>query len=118
MTATVPPSFLAALVPLDFFLGHSDNASREIGHALKRRGLRLGGRNRGFTEPSSVLRRNVSVDLLRAAITASGLSVPRFAREALGRHPRTVWRWLAGDTIPEVVVELLRQIAKVSKESV
>ncbi len=59
----------------------------------------------------------MSVELLRAAITASGLSVPRFAREVLGRHPRTVWRWLAGDTIPEVVVELLRQLAKVSKVS-
>lgn len=49
-------------------------------------------------------------ELLRAAIEASGLSARRFAREVLIRDERTVRRWLAGDAIPEVVVEKLREL--------
>ena len=54
----------------------------------------------------------MTVDLLRAAIQASGLSVNDFARKVLGRHPRTLWRWLAGGKIPEVVQDKLRDILK------
>lgn len=50
------------------------------------------------------------VDLLRAAIEASGLSARRFAVEVLLRDERTVRHWLAGDSpIPKPVVDYLRQ---------
>lgn len=48
--------------------------------------------------------------LLRAAIKASGLSATAYARQVLIRNPRTVRRWLAGDSpIPEAVREFLRK---------
>ncbi len=51
-------------------------------------------------------------DLLREAITASGLSARRFAVAILWRDERTVRRWLAGDEIPDVVrTGLVRWIA-------
>jgi hypothetical protein len=37
------------------------------------------------------------IDLLTAAIEASGLSARRFAMEVLGVDERSVRRWLAGD---------------------
>lgn len=38
-------------------------------------------------------------ELLSAAITASGLSVRRFARVHFPlSHPRTPWRWLSGES--------------------
>ncbi len=37
-------------------------------------------------------------ELIRAAIDHSKLSVSRFAREVMIREPRTVRRWLAGDS--------------------
>ncbi len=41
---------------------------------------------------------------LRAAIAASGLSASQFARDILWREPRTLRRWLAGESpIPEAV---------------
>lgn len=42
-------------------------------------------------------------DILRQAITASGLSARRFAVIVLWRDERTVRRWLAGDAMPAVV---------------
>ncbi len=42
-------------------------------------------------------------ELLRAAITASGLSVRKFAVSILWRNERTARRWLKGDEIPMVV---------------
>jgi hypothetical protein len=45
---------------------------------------------------------------LRAAITASGLSVSLYARTVVIRDPRTVRRWLAGDSpIPQSVIDFL-----------
>lgn len=40
-----------------------------------------------------------SVDLLRAAIKRSGLSNSAYAREVLVRDPRTIRRWLSGESI-------------------
>ena len=50
---------------------------------------------------------NVShADQLRALIERSGLSASAFARDVLIREPRTIRRWLAGDSpIPAVVCE-------------
>lgn len=46
---------------------------------------------------------------LKKLIKASGLSVEQFARTIVLREPRTVFRWLAGDSpIPKVVVKFLR----------
>jgi hypothetical protein len=43
-------------------------------------------------------------DLLARVIAASGLSASAFARDVLLREPRTIRRWLAGDSpIPAVV---------------
>lgn len=48
------------------------------------------------------------IALLRSRIEASGLSIRRFAREVLLREPRTVQRWLAGDSpIPRMVLDWL-----------
>ena len=48
------------------------------------------------------------VALLRAAIKASGLSASAYARDVLVRDPRTVRRWLKGDSpIPQSVVDFL-----------
>ena len=45
---------------------------------------------------------------LRTAITASGLSVSLYARTVVIRDPRTVRRWLAGDSpIPQSVIDFL-----------
>lgn len=49
--------------------------------------------------------------LLRAAITASGLSARGFAVDVLAVDERTVRRWLAGDSaVPGPVVQLCRLI--------
>lgn len=49
------------------------------------------------------------VELLRAAIEASGMSARRFAEEVLIRDERTVRRWNSGKSpIPKAVVEFLR----------
>lgn len=49
---------------------------------------------------------------LRAAIAASGLSAVIYARTVLIRDPRTVRRWLAGDSpIPESVIQYLERHA-------
>lgn len=43
---------------------------------------------------------------LRELIDESGLSASEFARSVLIREPRTIRRWLAGDSpIPDVVIE-------------
>lgn len=50
---------------------------------------------------------------LQAAITASGLSAQAYARTILTRDPRTVRRWLSGDSpIPEAVREFLEGLVK------
>ena len=50
------------------------------------------------------------VEMLKAAITKSGLSSSGYATEILTRDPRTVRRWLDGETpIPPVVVEFLHR---------
>ena len=43
-------------------------------------------------------------DRLRALIAASGLSTVKYAEQVMARNPRTLRRWLAGGTIPDVVV--------------
>lgn len=53
------------------------------------------------------------VELLNAAIDATGLSVSAFARDVLVRDPRSVRRWRAGQKLPaEVRAFLLRQLAQ------
>lgn len=48
------------------------------------------------------------VDLLRAAIEASGLSARQYAVTVLLRDERTVRRWLSGESpIPESVIRFL-----------
>ena len=39
-------------------------------------------------------------ELLRAAISKSGLSATRFASQVMAREGRTIRRWLAGQPIP------------------
>lgn len=52
-------------------------------------------------------------ELLRAQIEASGLSAVRFARDVLGRDPRTVRRWLAGETVPDSIRDWLARLSEV-----
>jgi len=48
---------------------------------------------------------------LRAHITASGLSVSRWARDVAGRDVRSVQRWLSGETIiPDAASQWLARI--------
>lgn len=55
------------------------------------------------------------LDLLRAAITASGLSTSIYARKVLIRDPRTVRRWLSGESpIPQSVIDYLSNLANTS----
>jgi len=55
------------------------------------------------------------IDLLRAAIAASGLSARKYAVQVLLRDERTVRRWLAGDRpIPKVILDRLRADQAVS----
>jgi DNA-binding transcriptional regulator YiaG len=49
----------------------------------------------------------ISPEILRAIIEASGLSQVEWARTVVGRDPRTVRRWLAGEAIPPTTVEWL-----------
>lgn len=42
-------------------------------------------------------------ELLKAAITKSGLSAVRYATDILIRDPRSVRRWLAGGQLPQAV---------------
>lgn len=51
-------------------------------------------------------------DLLQAQIDASGLSAVRFARDVLGRDPRTVRRWLAGAVMPASVRDWLARVTR------
>ncbi len=52
-------------------------------------------------------------DLLARVITASGLSASAFARDTLIRDPRTVRRWLAGDSpIPKAVKDHLATLER------
>ena len=53
--------------------------------------------------------------LLRRVIAASGLSATRWAREVAWRDPRSVRRWLAGESIPP---EALRQIERLAADLV
>ena len=47
--------------------------------------------------------------LLVAALAASGLSQTRFARELMGREPRTIRRWIKGQPIPKAAKQWLEQ---------
>ena len=52
-------------------------------------------------------------DRLARVIAASGLSAVKYAREVLLRDPRTIRRWLAGDSpIPREVLAFLAKQAK------
>ena len=58
----------------------------------------------------NIATRAETVALLRAAIVRSGLSASRYARDVLVRDPRTVRRWLKGDSpIPQRVVDFLHE---------
>lgn len=51
---------------------------------------------------------NDAVAQLRAAIDRSGLSASEYARTILTRDPRTVRRWLSGESpIPQAVCDYL-----------
>lgn len=50
---------------------------------------------------------------LRAHIEASGLSIREWARTVAGRDPRTVTRWLGGETIPDAAADWLARVARV-----
>jgi DNA-binding transcriptional regulator YiaG len=62
----------------------------------------------------------VTPETLRATITASGLSQVEWARTVAGRDPRTVRRWLAGETIPPTTADWLARLVsmRVSATSV
>lgn len=51
-------------------------------------------------------------ELVLAAIRASGLSTSRFAREVVCRNPGTVFRWLAGGTVPRVARDQMERYVK------
>ena len=55
----------------------------------------------------------MTADELRALIAASGLSQQAFARDVAGRDPRTMRRWLAGETIPDATVDWLERLRSV-----
>jgi hypothetical protein len=58
--------------------------------------------------------RTEQIRALRAAIARSGLSQRQFARDILTRDPRTVRRWLSGDSpIPQAVLAWLGKPSKV-----
>lgn len=53
------------------------------------------------------------VNLLRKAIKASGLSSRRYAETVMIREPRTVRRWLTGESpIPDAVIRWLMKQAQ------
>ena len=56
----------------------------------------------------------MSADSLRSLIAESGLAQERFAREVMGRDPRTVRRWLAGAPIPESTLIWLSRIRSIT----
>lgn len=47
--------------------------------------------------------------LLELAIAYSGRSESQFARLLMGREPRTVQRWLAGDDVPTAAIAWVRR---------
>lgn len=52
--------------------------------------------------------RTEQIEALRRAIAASGLSMSDYARTVLIREPRTVRRWITGDSpIPQAVLDYL-----------
>ena len=54
--------------------------------------------------------RSEAVALLRAAIQRAGLSASEYARTVLVRDPRTVRRWLSGQSpIPQAVLDLIQR---------
>jgi len=54
--------------------------------------------------------REEQVELLSRRIDESGLSAHAFARDVLRREPRTLFRWLAGDSpIPQLVRDWLEE---------
>ena len=63
---------------------------------------------RGAEGEGSGLVNDEAVALLRRRIEESGVSSTRFAVDVLWRDPRTVRRWLSGDSpIPKIVAEKL-----------
>ena len=50
---------------------------------------------------------------LRSLIEGSGLSIREWARTVAGRDPRTVTRWLGGETIPDAAADWLARVARV-----
>jgi hypothetical protein len=51
-------------------------------------------------------------DLVARAVAASGLSIRQFALRIVGREPRTVRRWLAGQPIPKAARAFLEAYLK------
>lgn len=54
---------------------------------------------------------------LRALIASTGMSAQQFARDVLGRDPRTLRRWLSGETvIPDAAADWLERIERVQAQ--
>lgn len=57
--------------------------------------------------------REKGAEVVRAAIKASGLSATEWAKTVALREPRTVRRWVSGESpVPEVVIDWLREQKK------
>ena len=66
--------------------------------------------------PESPATRWEAIALLRAAITRTGLSASEYARSVLIRDPRTVRRWLSGESpIPQAVLDLITARSQASQ---
>jgi hypothetical protein len=62
--------------------------------------------------PDSPATRAEAMALLRAAIDRTGLSASKYARVVLIRDPRTLRRWLSGESpIPQAVLDLITRQA-------
>lgn len=64
---------------------------------------------------SDSLLENAWGDFLKRITSRDGWSVARLAREA-GRHPSTIWDWMAGGTGEKVTVESINAIATATGE--
>ncbi|HAM42009.1 MAG TPA: hypothetical protein DDX89_02285 [Candidatus Omnitrophica bacterium] len=66
--------------------------------------------------PDAPATRSETISLLRAAINRTGLSASAYARAVLIRDPRTVRRWLSGESpIPQAVLDLITARSQASQ---
>lgn len=68
---------------------------------------RMGGNMKAY--------QRVALEHLRRLLEGSGLSVARFARDVMGRDPRTLQRWLSGEiAIPQSAAQWLGRVAAIN----